>query len=48
MTAHKEKMLKEIVHQLVLGNKGLEEEDKFLLEYNFNELATKNGEHQAY
>ena len=48
MTAHKEEMLKEIVHQLVLGDKGLEEEDKFLLECNFNELATTNGKHQAY
>ena len=48
VTAHKEEMLKEIVHQLVLGDKGLEKEDKFLLECNFYELATTNGEHQAY
>ena len=41
-------MPKEIVHQLVLGNEGLEEEDKFLLECNFDELETTNGKHQAY
>jgi hypothetical protein len=46
--AHKEEMLKEIEHQLVLGDKGLAEEDKFLLECNFDELVTTNGKQQEY
>jgi hypothetical protein len=46
--AHKEEMLKEIEHQLVLGDEGLAEEDKFLLECNFNELVTTNGKQQEY
>jgi hypothetical protein len=41
-------MMKEIEHQLELGEEGLAEEDKFLLECNFNELATTNGEQQEY
>ena len=48
VSAHKEDMLKEIEHQLVLGNEGLAEEDKFLLECNFDDLATTNGEQQEY
>jgi hypothetical protein len=44
VTAHKEEMLKEIEHQLVLGNKGLVDEDKFLLECNFDELVTTYGD----
>ncbi len=48
VTAHKEEMLKEIVHQLVLGDEGLEEEDKFLLECNLDKLATTNSKHQEY
>ncbi len=48
VTAHKEEMLKEIEHQLELGEEGLAEEDKFLLECNFNELVTTNGEQQEY
>ncbi len=48
ISAHKEDLLKEIEHQLALGLDGLTEEDKFLLECNFDELATTNGKHQEY
>jgi len=48
ISAHKEEMLKEIEHQLDLGEEGLAEEDKFLLECNFDELGTTNGEQQEY
>ena len=48
ISAHKEEMLKEIEHQLDLGEGGLAEEDKFLLECNFDELVTTNGEQQEY
>jgi len=48
ISAHKEDMLKEIEHQLFLGDEGLAEEDKFLLECNFDELVTTNGEQQEY
>ena len=40
--------MKEIEHQLFLGDEGLAEEDKFLLECNFDELVTTNGEQQEY
>ena len=40
--------MKEIEHQLELGEEGLAEEDKFLLECNFDELATMNGKQQEY
>jgi len=47
VTAHKEELMKEIEHQLdFLGEEGLAEEDKFLLECNFDKLATTNGEQQ--
>ena len=48
MSANKEELMKEIAHQLKMGEGGLAEEDKFLLECNFNELATMNGEQQEY
>jgi hypothetical protein len=48
VTAHKEELMKEIEHQLDLGEEGLAEEDQFLLECNFDELATTNGEQQEY
>jgi hypothetical protein len=48
ISAHKEDLLKEIEHQLALGPDGLTEEDKFLLQCNFDELATTNGKHQEY
>jgi hypothetical protein len=44
--AHKEELMKEIAHQLEMGEEGLAEDDRFLLECNFNELATTNGEQQ--
>jgi hypothetical protein len=46
--AHKEELMKEIEHKLDLGEEGLAEEDKFLLECNFDELATTNGKQQKY
>jgi hypothetical protein len=48
ISAHKEELLKEIDHQLTLGPEGLAEEDRFLLECNFNSLTTSTGEHQEY
>jgi hypothetical protein len=48
ISTHKEDLLKEIEHQLVLGLDGLMEDDRFLLESNFDELAMTNGEHQEY
>jgi hypothetical protein len=48
ISAHKEELLKEIEHQLGLGDEGLTEEDRFLLECNFDELATTNAEQQEY
>ena len=48
VTAHKEELMKEIEHQLDLGEEGLAEEDTFLLECNFDKLATTNGEQQEY
>ena len=40
--------MKEIEHQLTLGGEGLTEEDKFLLECNFDDLISTNGEQQEY
>jgi hypothetical protein len=40
--------MKEIMHQLELGAEGLAEVNRFLLECNFDELATTNGEQQEY
>ncbi len=48
ISSHKEELLKEIDHQLSLGPKGLEEEDRFLLECNFDTLPMTNGEQQEY
>jgi hypothetical protein len=48
ISAHKEELLKEIDCQLTLGQEGLAEEDRFLLECNFNNLTTTTGEHQEY
>jgi hypothetical protein len=46
--AHKEELLKEVEYQLSLRPDGLDEQDRFLLECNFYELATTTGEHQKY
>jgi hypothetical protein len=41
-------LLKKIDHQPTLGSESLDEEDWFLLEFNFDELATTAGKHQEY
>ncbi len=46
--AHKDKLLREIDHQLLLGSEGLAEEDQFPLECNFDELTSTTGKHQEY
>ena len=48
ISSHKDELLKEIEHQLTLGPKSLAEEDRFLLECNFDELKTASGENQEY
>jgi hypothetical protein len=48
ISPHKDELLKEIDHQLSLGPEGLEEEDRFLVECNFDTLTTTNGEQQEY
>jgi hypothetical protein len=48
ISSHKAKLLKEINHQLTLGPKGLSEEDRFLLECNFDEITSTTGEQQEY
>ena len=48
ISSHKEELLKEIEHQLTLGPEGLSEEDRFLLECNFDELTSTSGEQQEY
>jgi hypothetical protein len=48
ISAHKEKLLKKIEHQLTLGSESLDKEDQFLLECNFDKLATTTNEHQEY
>ena len=47
-TQRKEHLQTEIVHQLLLGGEGLEEEDRFLLEINMEDLETTSGETQEY
>jgi hypothetical protein len=46
--AQKEELLKEVKYQLNIGPDGLDEQDQFLLECNFYELATTAGIHQEY
>jgi hypothetical protein len=48
VSAHKEELMKEIAHQLEMGAEGLAEDDRFLLECNFDKLATTNGKQQEY
>jgi hypothetical protein len=45
--AHKEDLLKEVKNQLTIGPEGLDEQDRFLLECNFDELATTTGGDQV-
>ena len=40
--------MKEIAYQLELGAEGLVEDNRFLLECNFDELTTTNGKQQEY
>jgi hypothetical protein len=40
--------MKEIAYQLELGAEGLAEDDRFLLECNFDELTTTNCKQQEY
>jgi hypothetical protein len=46
--AYKDKLLKEIDHQLALGPERLAEEDRFVLECNFEDMVLTNGEQQEY
>jgi hypothetical protein len=46
LSAHKEELLKEVEYQLSLGPDRLDEQNCFLLECNFDELAITTGEHQ--
>ncbi len=48
ISSHKDELLKEIEHQLLLGPKGLSEEDRFLLECNFDELTSTARKQQEY
>ncbi len=48
ISQHKEEMIKEIEYQLDLGEESLVEEDRFLLECNFDDLSTTAGESQGY
>jgi hypothetical protein len=48
ISSHKAKLLKEIDHQLTLGPEGLSEEDRFLLECNFDEIMSTAGKQQEY
>jgi hypothetical protein len=48
ISMHKEELLKEIEHQILLGADELNKQDQFLLECDFDELATTSGEHQEY
>jgi hypothetical protein len=48
ITAHKADLLKEIEHQLSLGPDDLAEEDRFLLECNFDYITSTSREAQGY
>jgi hypothetical protein len=48
ISSHKAKLLKEINHQLTLGPEGLSEQDRFLLECNFDEMMSTTGKQQEY
>ncbi len=45
---HKEDICRALEEQLALGEEGLEEDDKFLLEINLDELNDTTGEDQEY
>jgi hypothetical protein len=48
VTRRKEEMRKALEDQLELGEEGLGEEDRFLLEINLDDLDTSSGEDQTY
>jgi len=48
ISTHKAALLEEIEHQLSLGPEDLAEEDRFLLECNFDDITTTTGEAQGY
>ena len=48
ISTHKADLLKEIEHQLSLGPDDLDEEDRFLLEFNFDDIRSTTGEDQGY
>jgi hypothetical protein len=48
ISTHKADLLKEIKHQLSLGPDDLAEEDRFLLECNFDDITSTSGEAQGY
>jgi len=48
ISAHKADILEEIEHQLSLGLDNLAEEDRFLLECNFDDIMSTSGEAQGY
>jgi hypothetical protein len=47
-TRKKEELLLEIEHQWDLGDAGLLDEDKYLMEVNLGDLETTLGDHQHY
>ena len=47
-TLRKEELQSLVEDQLELGEDGLEEEDKYLLEINLDDLTTTSGETQTY
>jgi hypothetical protein len=47
-SAHKEELLNEIAHQLSLYPESLTEENRFLLEHNFDNITTFTGKLQEY
>jgi hypothetical protein len=47
-TKRKEEIRRALEDHLELGEEGLEEDDRFLLEINLDELDTSSGEDQAY
>ena len=48
ISIHKAILFKEIKHQLLLGPDDLAEEDRLLLECNFDEITSTTGEAQGY
>jgi hypothetical protein len=48
VSKRKEEIRKALEEQLEIGEEGLEEEDKFLLEINLDDLGTSSGEDQTY